>query len=100
MKEKRYNTVYNSYVELKEGEEFCPLCKGRGRVVGAINERFPSCARPALFCHKCLGTGKLDWIEKVIGKKPTIPEHMTSCGHNYQATCFTVGWTACSCISS
>ena len=42
---------------LKEGESYCTNCDGTGRVVSGDR------------CQKCLGTGKLDWVEKVVGKK-------------------------------
>jgi len=35
------------------GEVICPQCNGNG-----------------FFCNKCLGTGKLDWVEQIVGKKP------------------------------
>ncbi len=35
------------------GEVICPVCEGKG-----------------FFCDKCLGTGKLDWVEQIVGKKP------------------------------
>jgi len=44
-------------MKLKEGEIKCPECDGTG-----IDKK-------QLFCFKCYGDGKLDWIETVVGKK-------------------------------
>jgi len=48
---------YYKKVILSEGEEYCEYCNGTGSYKDYDN------------CPKCLGTGKFDWIEKVIGKK-------------------------------
>jgi hypothetical protein len=50
---------------LKEGEIICPECKGKGE--------FPVLTRKRIIrwydaCEKCLGHGKLDWIEMIVGK--------------------------------
>lgn len=43
-------------LELEEGEVVCDKCKGEY----------------TFYCSKCLGTGKLDWIENARGgKRPT-----------------------------
>ena len=52
---------------LKEGEVICPECTGTGRLTKITKEekliisQYPRCS-------KCLGFGKLDWIEMVVGK--------------------------------
>jgi len=43
--------------KLKPGELICDQCKGNGDSI-TYNP-----------CSKCLGSGKLDWIENVVGKK-------------------------------
>ncbi len=49
-------------LELELGEEICSECGGSGAVGGKwFNRRS---------CPKCLGDGKLDWIENVVGKRP------------------------------
>lgn len=55
---------------MSDGSEFiCEPCKGTG-CHGALTKdvkdpRF-------LHCPKCYGTGKLDWIENIVGKKADI----------------------------
>lgn len=45
---------------LEEGECFCNLCKGKGRVLCKDNIYAT--------CMDCKGTGKIDWVEKITGK--------------------------------
>lgn len=48
-----------------DGSEFtCPDCKGSG-----INLNVPDESLIVEECEKCKGEGKLDWIEKAVGKK-------------------------------
>lgn len=52
-------------MKLEEWEELCDKCKGLGckyEYLGNDNS-FPK------RCKKCGGTGKLDFIEKIVGKK-------------------------------
>jgi len=51
----------------------CPRCKGKGRytkhdfdIVGFSGY---ISWKAEVFCEKCNGTGHLDWVEKVVGKK-------------------------------
>jgi hypothetical protein len=44
----------------KTGIYSCNLCDGKGRVPVPQND---------VTCPKCKGTGKLDWVENVVGKK-------------------------------
>ena len=50
----------------KEGEIICPECKGKGQHPevnkGGFIIRY-------LTCPKCQGSGKLDWVEMVVGKR-------------------------------
>ena len=55
-------------MKLEEGEMICDKCNGRGIIPKIIIPKGEICT--ALFCRKCKGTGKLDWIENVVGKKP------------------------------
>jgi uncharacterized protein YuzB (UPF0349 family) len=50
--------------ELNEGERHCDICSGVGilKEYSAVN-----------FCPKCKGTGKLDWIENILGKQNKNP---------------------------
>lgn len=59
--EKRYNSEKKQLIELYEGEEFCSKCKGKGRV--------PIRDNIMLRCNLCNGDGKIDWVEKVTGKR-------------------------------
>lgn len=63
----RYNSYKKKYITLKEGEYFCKTCDGAGVVIrsNSTNKKVGK-----LTCHKCLGEGKLDWVEKAVGKQP------------------------------
>ena len=52
---------------LEEGEVICSKCEGVG-FVDKIKSDNTSLYKGS--CPKCHGTGKLDWIENVLGKKP------------------------------
>lgn len=70
MKE-RYNYVLKRNIRLGPGEYFCPKCKGKGKIK-LKNQK------TSLQCSKCYGYGKLDWVEKVMGKKlPHTKEWLT-----------------------
>lgn len=45
-------------MELKPGEIICDECLGTGESIAYH------------LCPKCHGSGKLDWVEAVVGKKP------------------------------
>lgn len=69
-----YNKEIKKYVIATDGEEYCKVCKGVGKIkinkdtwFGKVNH---------LTCHNCYGTGVIDWIEKAMGKKrpPGPPE--------------------------
>jgi DnaJ-class molecular chaperone len=57
----RLNHWTYSETILKEGEYFCPDCEGAGT---ETKKKY------AVFCKRCLGQGKLDWIELIMGKSP------------------------------
>jgi len=62
MIDKRYNGKHKCYITLTDGERFCPKCDGVGFVKGA--KKFT-----VLTCARCLGDGKIDWIEEATGKR-------------------------------
>lgn len=43
---------------IKPGEVKCEVCDGTGKV-GNVR------------CKQCLGNGELDWIENIVGKRPS-----------------------------
>lgn len=43
-----------------EGNYVCHVCLGTGKIRYTLYKRR---------CPKCLGSGKLDWIEKIVGKR-------------------------------
>jgi len=51
----------------------CPRCKGKGRVTEYHNDivGFSGSMRwkEEAFCKKCDGTGEVDWVQKVTGKR-------------------------------
>lgn len=56
-------------IDLKEGEIICDKCKGTGSIKV---KRDPTKSGPyhgVVMCLKCLGKGKFDWIENIIGVK-------------------------------
>ncbi len=53
-------------MQLKEGEMICRQCKGHGEIIKKIDD----IDRILKTCNKCFGTGKLDWIENIVGKDP------------------------------
>jgi len=55
-------------------DEKCPYCKGTGEIEDDDPTYIPEeglIIESTFPCQKCGGTGKLDWIEKVVGKHPT-----------------------------
>jgi len=54
-------------MELNEelGEVLCDECDGKGEVQHQIDD----CQTTEIRCSKCLGHGKLDWVENAMGKK-------------------------------
>lgn len=69
MIEKRYNFHFKKIITLHDGEMFCHKCDGKGRVSLPIHRSNPRFVQATLQCDKCLGDGKIDWIENVVGKK-------------------------------
>lgn len=50
---------------LSAGDVVCPKCKGTGWLTGK-NEW-------EIYCDKCYGAGKLDWVERIMGKPAPKP---------------------------
>lgn len=65
----RFNWHKQKNVTLEEGEYFCRKCSGSG-VVPRSNASNKVVGN--LICDKCLGEGKLDWIEKAVGKRQPL----------------------------
>ena len=67
---------------LEEWEEICPDCEGTGKACsGDCDEDkcYDNGVRLCIDskrCVKCGGTGKLDWLEKIFGKKKTTFEQI------------------------
>ena len=68
----RYNKYKKQLVDLNDGEEWCPKCKGKGLIK---HQGGPRLLRKGLICSECFGDGKIDWIEKATGKKPRVGGH-------------------------
>lgn len=58
----------NTQLPLDEsiGEIVCDKCNGWGNLYSKGDERH------IIRCNKCWGVGKLDWIEKAVGKKEVV----------------------------
>ncbi len=67
--------------ELEDGEVLCDVCKG----YGYTNETYWG----RMICRKCQGLAKLDWIERIVGKKE--PEFSGYSGYSAVS-----GWTCAS----
>lgn len=71
---KEDNSIYNIHLKrvitINECERFCKKCKGRGKVRRDTISSIPSII--TLVCDECLGDGKIDWIEEVVGKLKPI----------------------------
>lgn len=59
-------------MELEEGEVVCNECNGKGVTLEWIELNYLAGYKSPKEkeCDKCLGAGKLDWIENVVGKRP------------------------------
>ena len=73
MTDSRYNKLTKTHLTLNEGEEFCKTCRGEGMVVLRRDYSASLKTSSTLVCKDCLGTGKIDWIEKATGKKSHLP---------------------------
>ena len=51
-------------MKLKEDEVICPDCNGKGSVPASSMTGVEYKEK----CEKCLGSGKLDWVEIIVGK--------------------------------
>jgi hypothetical protein len=57
-------------IVLNEGEMICDKCEGTGKESNTSASTLYS-----RFCKKCLGSGKVDWVDNAMGgKKPTVGE--------------------------
>ena len=60
-------------MKLKSGEVICPKCKGKKKIKADYSLNNPDTfiwvEGQKVACDKCLGTGKLDWIENMVGGK-------------------------------
>ena len=67
---------------LLDGHENCNQCAGSGTMEVVVEE----------CCPKCLGEGTIDWVEKVVGKKPkpSPPSTLISIGNNIYPNTFDV----------
>ena len=54
-------------VFLEEGEVLCSKCHGEGVVWRVTIETIQN--KEDFLCKKCLGSGKLDWLENMMGGK-------------------------------
>jgi len=57
------------------GEVKCKRCRGEGLVRVNVRQDDLRC-----MCPKCFGTGKLDWIEVVVGKRGFSSSSSSSVG--------------------
>ncbi len=74
--DKALNTYLKKHITLKDGEEFCPNCKGKGKMLRKSVGQIQGLSM-FLKCHICGGEGKMDWVEKVVGKKRSTMDETT-----------------------
>lgn len=67
----RLNRYKNRLISLKDGEQFCQKCRGKGVVPQSPMPHPPFSKSTQLVCDICFGDGKLDWVEKATGKMKT-----------------------------
>ena len=73
--------IVTTNIHLREDEMICSRCHGdRLAINGSDVSDFDGDEIATVeLCPKCLGTGKVDWIENVVGKeKPEFDLHMIS----------------------
>jgi len=63
-----------SKIELEPGEFICDRCDGRKEIIMNAPDKSDALSYLEYYykCTRCLGTGKLDWINKVVKKKSQI----------------------------
>ena len=74
---------------LKDGETICPVCNGNGEYTTVdVNEN--GIISQYNTCKKCLGHGKLDWVEVIVGKRNQYiwPISYLSHDQNFKANSF------------
>lgn len=59
-----YNYWTGEFITLEEGEYLCESCAGAG-----ISDFKTLLTENKSICHTCVGHGKLDWIDRIVGKK-------------------------------
>jgi DnaJ-class molecular chaperone len=67
--EKRYNYYHKKIIAIGDGERFCPKCNGKGKIFSGKEFYLRRIFNIRLTCDKCLGDGKIDWVEQAIGKQ-------------------------------
>jgi len=53
-------------MNLQEGELICDKCNGTGQSIEELTET----SKKWTWCSKCYGSGKVDWIDNIMGRRP------------------------------
>ncbi len=69
-------------MKLKPGEIECDKCKESRRLYDIQRKEKPWIGEYNIWCPKCHGWGKLDWVEAVVGKKAFFWEYQLPGGSN------------------
>jgi DnaJ-class molecular chaperone len=68
-------------IHLNEGEMICDKCEGVGGIPPKIQ-----LVQLQTMCPKCKGSGKVDWIENIVGKVKTKTDIFSSSRYSYTMT--------------
>ena len=56
-------------MKLQNGESKCDRCNGKKTISAKDAGHFIFREGQKVICPRCQGTGKLDWVEKICGKR-------------------------------
>lgn len=68
---KAQKKTFTTSPTLRQGDIICPKCKGHGFV--DVEPDIDWKTDWEVQCNKCWGAGKLDWIERIMGKPNPFP---------------------------
>lgn len=70
----RFPLFKDNGLDVKKDEFVCDKCKGERKIRELRNITPNITSERFVFCPKCLGAGKLNWVENVVGKRSLFDE--------------------------